>query len=154
MDGYGVLDWIGHNMPAITVVIISMHSSTAFAKRAKELGARAFVAKEDAANEIHNALLTPPGIFYMSASVGVKNRTLVESSAEDEQAGPASRRLHTLTRAEHRVLEMVAQSLTSREIAARLGLSYRTVQTHRQRINQKLGLKGPNALLQFALRHQ
>ncbi len=62
-------------------------------------------------------------------------------------------RVNLLTPAEQRVFDLVGKSLTSRQIGERLNLSFRTVQTHRQRINQKLGLKGSNSLLQYAIRY-
>ncbi len=148
IDGYEVLAWMGANAPATMGIILSMHSSRNYAMRAKDLGARAFIAKEDAGQELHNALQTPKGVFYLSASVG-KNGQLVEPSdnAEDERD-----KLDTLTPAEMRVFELVGRSFTSRQIGDELGVSHRTVQTHRQRIVQKLGLNGANSLLEFAIR--
>ena len=152
MDGYGVLDWLRENLPHVVAIIISMHSSRGFADRAKELGARAFIAKEDAANELHNALLTPKGVFYLSASVGGSGAQVREPGTGDNHRSD-HKNLECLTRAEQKVFELVGQSLTSRQIGEKLNLSYRTVQTHRQHINQKLELSGPNSLLQFALRY-
>ncbi|WP_136660836.1 response regulator transcription factor [Nitratireductor sp. XY-223] len=151
VDGYQVLEWARDNMPSLIAVIISMHSSRAFATKARELGARAFVAKEDASDEIHNALLTPKGVFYLSASVGGKGLPVPDPTSEARGDGPD---VGSLTPAERRVFDLVGQSLTSREIGKRLNLSYRTVQTHRQRINQKLGLAGPNSLVRFALQYR
>ena len=151
VDGYQVLEWARDNMPSLIAVIISMHSSRAFATKARELGARAFVAKEDASDEIHKALLTPKGVFYLSASVGGKGLPVPDPTSEAREDGPD---VGTLTPAERRVFDLVGQSLTSREIGKRLNLSYRTVQTHRQRINQKLGLAGPNSLVRFALQYR
>ncbi len=152
IDGYGVLNWIKENAPDVIAIIISMHSSRGFATKAKELGARAFIAKEDSANELHNAFLTPKGVFYLSASVGGSGSQIIEPGSGNLQVESAMK-LESLTPAEFKVFELVGQSLTSRQIGEKLHLSYRTVQTHRQRINQKLDLSGPNSLLQFALRH-
>lgn len=151
IDGYDVLKWIKANAPSTITIIISMHSSHAFASRAKELGARAFVAKEDAAAEINKAFLTPSGTFYLSSSVGGGSTPVAEPEIKSK---PQNSKLETLTPAEHRVFDLVGQSLTSRQIGEQLGLSYRTVQTHRQHINQKLGLQGSNTLLEFAIRYK
>ena len=59
-----------------------------------------------------------------------------------------------LTPAELRVVVLLAENLTSGEIATRLGLSLRTVQNHRAHAATRLGLSGPNRLLQFALERQ
>ena len=74
MDGYEVLEWVGIHCPDLPCIIISMYSSRAFAMKAKRNGARAFIAKEDATSEIHNALLAPKNRFYLSASVGGNSR--------------------------------------------------------------------------------
>ena len=150
IDGYGVLEWMQVNLPTAVSVILSMHSSQGYATKAKMLGARAFIAKEDAAQELHNALITPPGVFYLSASVG-------RSNIQIEQPGelnPAIELIETLTPAESNILTMVGQSMTSRQIGEKLNLSHRTVQTHRQHIVQKLELHGSNSLLEFAIRHR
>ena len=142
LDGYEVLRWIRKNLPDTIVIIVSMHSSNAYAKKAKELGARAFVAKEDAASEIHDALITPPGIFYRSASVGGRRQL----QPELDQTQPPAVDLGILTQAERRIFDLVGRSLTSQQIAERLNVSHRTVQTHRANISAKLGARGHNGL--------
>src|SRR5215471_11344668 len=62
--------------------------------------------------------------------------------------------MERLTPSERRVLEMIADSRMSREIAKELRISVRTVENHRAKIRDKLGLGGPNALLRFALEHR
>jgi DNA-binding CsgD family transcriptional regulator len=62
--------------------------------------------------------------------------------------------LQNLTPTEKRILKLIAANKTSREIAKQLHTSYRTVQNHRANICAKLGLKGHNKLLQFALEHK
>ncbi|MGH9941135.1 MAG: LuxR C-terminal-related transcriptional regulator, partial [Pyrinomonadaceae bacterium] len=64
------------------------------------------------------------------------------------------RALADLTPAERRVLRLIADDKTSKEIAAELFISHRTVENHRANICQKLELKGSHALLKFALAHK
>lgn len=149
IDGYEVLRWLSNNLPNTTVIIVSMHSSTAYAKKAKELGARAFVAKEDAASEIQNALITPSGVFYLSASVGGTHNP--KPDLDDRRTVTVD--LDVLTVSERRVFDLVGQSLTSHQIAQRLNISHRTVQTHRSNISRKLGVKGHNGLYDLAMTH-
>ncbi len=150
IDGYGVLKWIRTHAPGMVGVILSMHSSRNFATKAKELGARAFVAKEDAGQELQNALMTPVGVFYMSASVGGQRAPVVKV---DDEAIESKDLIKQLTPREHSIFNLVGDNLTSRQIGLELGVSHRTVQTHRQKIVSKLGLSGPNQLLEFAIRH-
>lgn len=149
LNGYDVLKWLRKNLPDTIAIIVSMHSSNAYAKKAKELGARAFVAKEDAASEIHNALITPPGVFYLSASVGGRHQL---DPGLDSAKSPTVN-LDSLTQAERRIFELVGQSLTSQQIADRLNVSHRTVQTHRANISNKLGATGHNGLYDMAVAH-
>ncbi len=147
MDGYDVLAWLRKNQPDAIAVVVSMHSSKVFAQKAKELGARAFVAKEDAASEIYNALTTPAGVFYLSASVGGDKQMAPEISDTES----IDIKLLALTKAERRIFEMVGQSLTNHKIAERLNVSHRTVQTHRTNISKKLDLTGHNRLYELAI---
>jgi DNA-binding NarL/FixJ family response regulator len=62
--------------------------------------------------------------------------------------------LNDLTSAERRILQLIADYKTSREIADELCISYRTVETHRTNICQKLDLHGSHALMKFALAHK
>ena len=59
-----------------------------------------------------------------------------------------------MTTAERRILKAIAQKRTTKEIAAELFISPRTVESHRANISSKLHLKGPNSLLQFAVEHR
>ncbi len=149
MNGYQTIGWMSENLPDTVCVVVSMYSSRIFAEKAKSAGARAFVAKEDAATEIRNALLTPKGVFYLSASVGRGAASVPNlETSESEQHN-----LQLLTPTEATVLQLVGKSMSSKEIAEELGISHRTVHTHRRRISEKLGLRGPNNLLKFALQN-
>lgn len=148
MDGFQVLSWIARRQYKIASIILSMHCSANYAKKAKSLGARAFVAKEDAAGELEHALKTPPGLFYLSSSVGGSRVQPVDMGTNKSDPQDVQ-----FTNAERRILGLVGKSWTSKQIAQELGVSHRTVQTHRQNIAQKLGLKGPNSLLEYAILH-
>ena len=63
-------------------------------------------------------------------------------------------RLHALSPTEQRVMGLLSQSLTSREITERLGISHRTVQTHRAHIADKLDIHGVNRLMELAIRYR
>ena len=149
LDGYEVLRWLGDHLPGTVVIIVSMHSSGAYAKKAKELGARAFVAKEDAASEIHNALITPVGVFYLSASVGGHRQ--FEPALDASQTPRVD--IQLLTPAEKRIFELVGRSMNSRQISNHLNISHRTVQTHRANISSKLGVTGQNGLHDLAVEY-
>lgn len=119
-------------------VVLSMHNE--FVGKAFQLGARGYVAKEDAANEIADCVeAVMRGERYVSASVPDEERDAFPTG----EAG--------LTEAEKRVMRLVATHRTSREIAEMLSVSRRTVDNHRANICRRLGLSGPHALLRFVL---
>ncbi|MCC2095950.1 MAG: response regulator transcription factor [Hyphomicrobiales bacterium] len=151
MNGYDIVSWTRRNLPETHVIILSMFSDRVFVEKAMTAGAAGFVAKEDSGAELLEAL-TFDGEFFISASAGkaVETRDFLRSAAFSDVSG----KLRCLTRAERKVLQLVAQNLTSRAIAGRLGISYRTVQTHRQNIAEKLDLRGAHRLLEFALQNR
>ena len=149
-SAFEVIVWIRQSLPASRLLIVSMHSDRAFVERVRELGAHGFVAKEDAGSELAMGFEGGGDGFFMSSSAGRAEPLAFpsEGPADDDAAGLAG-----LTFTELRVLECVATSRTSREIARELGVSPRTIHTHRTNICEKLGLRGANALLHYAVVH-
>ncbi len=150
IDGFEILEWVRKNQPGMKVIILSMHAELAYVKRAKELGACGFMAKEDAQSELLTAIQTEAGDFYTSESIGVKSRDKIALLGDVSIAD----RLRNVSDAEYRVLELLTTSNTSREIAEKLHVSIRTVEAHRANLASKLDAKGPNKLLEMAVRHR
>lgn len=154
-SGFDVIEWTRLHMPRVACVVMSMHADKAFVQRARQCGARGFVAKEDAADEVVRALRQSDGPFYLSGSAGRSGAVAPpRMDPFDDEDASARGALRTLTPAERRVLALIAKSLTTREIAGRLHLSQNTVQAHRYNIARKLGLSGANRLIEFAIRHE
>lgn len=149
-DGFEVARWAKAHLPEAISVIVSMHSGREFVRAAKEAGAHGFVSKEDAGSDLMAAIASTSG-FFMSSSAG--REEAVGPQLQLDQPSP-SNPLAGLSRAELNVLKLVAQSNTSREISEVLGISERTVHSHRQNISAKLDLHGSNSLLQFAIRNR
>lgn len=143
--GFEVLEALDGRFPETQIIVMSMHADASYAERAEALGASAFIAKEDALSEIENALLHRPRQFYQSKSVGRTTlNPLIEQSDE---------KFENLTASERRVLKLLAQGLTSKEISEHLDISIRTVQAHRRNMTEKLDLRGPNRLMEYAVRN-
>lgn len=147
-SGFDVVVELNRLGSDVRTVILSMHATADFVSRARELGCHGFVAKEDAGMELVGILNVRPGQFAMSSSAGRGEDALdrFRFTAEPPPSG-----LDLLTPKEHEVLRLLAEGLTSRQIAEAIGISQRTVHTHRQNICRKMELSGPNALLLFAL---
>ena len=152
LDGFKALETLVERGLPTKVLIVSMHAEAGYAKRARELGAIGFVAKEDAPTEVVRAFDEADGGFFMSQSVGSQN-TGPDRPLDSPAAGDALD-LSGITSTERKVLVLLSLGKTSKEIGRDLGISPRTVQAHRRNISEKLGITGPNRLLEIAIRHR
>jgi len=134
------------------LIILTMHKEEDMINRALDFGVNGFVLKENAVEDILEAIATvAKGESYLSPSVSgflIRRRNRAEALAAKKPG------LEDLTKAERRVLKLVAEKKTSKEIAAELFISPRTVEAHRANICQKLELTGSHSLLQFALENR
>ena len=134
------------------VIMLTMHKDEETCNRALDIGAMGIVLKENAIEEILKAIAAvAEGEHYLSSTISgylVRRRNRAESLAA---AKPG---LDDLTKAERRILKLIAEKKTSREIGAELFISPRTVEAHRANICAKLELTGSHSLLQFALENR
>jgi DNA-binding NarL/FixJ family response regulator len=139
------------NFP-IAVVFISMHKDEGLLNEAVGSGVRGYVIKDSAADDIVACIrAVAGGQHYISPALSTWLVNRNERLAAFAQERP---RLGSLTPAEHRVLKLIAENKTSKDIATELFVSFRTVENHRSNICQKLGLQGSHSLLKFALEHK
>ncbi len=144
-DGLEVLTESQGWPEAPRIVLLSVFDK--YVERAFELGATGYVLKEDAELELVQCLkAVVRGERYVSS-------TLMHSGGPQGESG-ASHPLDQLTETERRVLKLLAEFKTSKEIAQLLSVSYRTVQNHRAAAVRKLGLSGAQALLRYAAAHR
>lgn len=150
MDGLSVLHELNSMKTGSKIIILTSYNDEAYLKRSLDLGAAAFIIKDEAGDELLSCLkAVNADMTYISPSLG--SRTLISpEKTNDEKTNDEKHLLNTLTEMELKTLTGVAEFKTSKEIARELGISYRTVQNHRANICSKLGLKGPHQLLQFA----
>jgi len=136
----------------VSVVILTMLKDEQAFNKALNLGIHGYVLKENAAEEILNCIAAVSrNEAYVSPSLTdflLRRRSRVESLASHKPG------LDDLTVAEKRILKRVALGKTTKEIAAELFISPRTVESHRSNICEKLHLIGANRLLQFALENR
>ena len=136
-------------LPAVRVLILSVHDHPEYVLGAVRAGAQGYLRKDTSPAELREALrAVARGESYFSAPRGPPSeRRSPGRSPADDAAGPASR----LTPREREVLAGIAAGETSRAIAARLGLSPRTVETHRENLARKLDIKTVAGLTRFAV---
>lgn len=134
------------------LIILTMLKEEDLINRALDFGVSGFVLKENAVEDIVSAIVTAAeGGHYLSPAVSgflVRRRGRAEALAAHKPG------LDDLTRAERRILKLIAEKKTSREIASELFISPRTVEAHRANISEKLDLHGSHSLLQFALENR
>ena len=132
----------------VKVVILTMYNEEDMFNAAMDLGAKAYVLKDNAPKDIVTSLEhVERGETFLSASLLAVGRRRSEHVRELLLSKP---QIDALTPAERRILKLVGEDFTSKQIADRLQLSIRTVEKHRQHICDKLNLHGSHSLLKFA----
>jgi two-component system, NarL family, response regulator NreC len=126
--------------PGTEVVVLTMQQEPAFARRALQQGVLGYVLKEAAEDELVQAVRSAAaGETYLQPALGAKLAAEPEAPADD------------LSERETEVLRLIALGHTNAEIAERLYISVRTVETHRAHIQQKLGVSTRAELVRCAL---
>lgn len=138
MNGLELTAWLKHNWPSVRVIILSMHAAEDYVAEALDSGARGYLLKRSACEELAFALTTvSEGNIYLSP--GISHHVLHNRSPR-------------ITPRQREVLRLVAQGKTTREIAAALRLSPRTVDTHRAELMSRMGVRDVIGLLREAAR--
>jgi DNA-binding NarL/FixJ family response regulator len=148
LNGLEVLRALRELPFTVIPVILTMYKEEDMFNAAMDLGAAAYVVKENAANDVVAAIekASRGEIFLSSVMWGAGQRR----SERVQQLLLSKPQIETLTASERRILKLVGQDYTSKEIANSLDLSVRTVDNHRQNICRKLSLHGTHSLLKFA----
>jgi DNA-binding NarL/FixJ family response regulator len=134
------------------VIMLTMHREEETFNLALDLGVKGFVLKENAVEDILQSLVAvAAGEHYLSPSI---SGYLVRRRGRAEEIALRKPGLDDLTKAERRVLKLIAEKMTSREIGAELFVSPRTIEAHRANICSKLELRGSHSLLRFALENR
>ena len=152
MDGLDVMREIRRLGLPTQVIILTMHKSEALFNTALDLGVKGYVLKDSALIEIISGIrAVSSGQSFISPQMSdhllKRNRRAAELAARKPG-------LHDLTQTETRILRLIADDKTSREIADALFISVRTVEHHRANICTKLDLHGSNVLVKFAAAHK
>ncbi len=136
--------------PQIKVLCLSMHRERQYLQAALEAGANGYVLKDDAPEVLVEAVrCVAGGGTYLCPEM---TRTAVDEY-RSSLAGHRPAIDPILTAREREVLQLVAEGLTSQEIATRLFISERTVTTHRRRLGEKLDVHSVAGLTKYAIRH-
>ena len=148
LNGIEATAVITAELPEVRVLILSMHATEEFVRRAVKAGASGYVVKESVPMELRLALeALMRGEVYFSPRI---SRHLVSILTEPAEASS----LDALTARQREILQMIAEGRSTKEIAAILALSVKTVESHRAAIMSRLDIRDIPGLVIYAARHR
>jgi DNA-binding NarL/FixJ family response regulator len=146
MNGIDATRTIVQRKPETGVIVLSMQDSSSVIESALQAGARGYLTKHSAGDEVVRAVReVAAGKRYLGGNVADK--------VFDRLGGRGAPAREELTGTERDILRLVADGRSNSEVAAQLRLSTRTVETYRIRLMRKLDLDNLAALVKFAIRH-
>ena len=152
MDGFQAAREVQKRRLSPKIIFLTIHSEEDLFHSAMDLGANGYLLKDGAVSEIVNALkIVAEGKFYVTPSLTsflIQRRRNAQNLVEQKPS------ISQLTATERRILQMIADYKSSKEIAEEIFIHFRTVENHRNNISRKLGLHGHNSLLKFALENK
>ncbi len=152
MDGIDAARAIMEEKSGTEVVILTMYEDEGHFELAMEAGVMGYLLKDSAAADIitcMDSVLSGRSYVSPSLSFHLMKRSVKAAKGIERKLG-----VDALTISERRILKLISESKSTREIAGQLFISVKTVSAHRSNICTKLGLHGTNSLLKFALEHK
>lgn len=144
MDGIEAAKQMSKKHPNLKVICLSMHEQVDYIKKMMEAGAMGYIFKDSSQEELQLAIETVySGKKYF-------NQKLFDILLNDEKS--ASKNEVILSTREKEILKLIAEEFTNAEIAEKLFISVRTVDTHRQNLLQKLDVKNTAGLVKYAIK--
>lgn len=136
--------------PEVPILVMSMHDESLYAERAIRAGARGYIMKREAADKVLPAIRAIlNGDIYLSEQMKGK---LLSGIVRNRKAEPAAFPLDTLSDRELEVFQLIGNGFTTREIAQRLNLSTKTIDSYREHLKLKLDLENGAELVRRAIR--
>lgn len=146
LNGIDALVQLKRDNPRVRVVFLTMHRDPAYARRALDAGAAGFVLKHSAAAEL-----------VLAVHAALQGRTFIAPELAAELVRSGGRKdvdpSTIMTSRQRQILILLARGKSAKEIAATLGLSARTVEDHKYRLMESLGIENSAELIHFAIKH-
>ncbi len=150
LNGVAATRRIVRSMPKVRILSLSMHTETQFVREMLDAGAGGYLLKDCAFEELEIALSTVlKDQIYLSPAV---TSGLINSLTDDKDVSDHSQSLSKITSREREVLQLLAEGHSTADIAGKLNISDKTVESHRKNIMDKLNIKNVAALTKFAIR--
>jgi two-component system response regulator NreC len=154
INGLEALEQIRGQAPASHVLILTMHDDAQYLRQAMAAGAAGYVLKQSAGRELLSAIRTVQGGGVYLHPAHARSLAAPDAPAAPvpaDEVSVARKRFQLLSEREAEVFELVALGYRNAEIADKLALSVKTVETYKSRMMDKLGLQTRTALVRFAL---
>ncbi len=151
LNGIDAAARIATEARGVRVLMLSMHTTEDFVRRALRAGASGYLVKDSAPLELQmaiEALLRGETFLSSRVSKGLVARMLGDSP------GPAETSLDALTPRQREILQLIAEGKSTKEIAFTLKVSVKTVETHRGALMERLGIHDVAGLVLYAVRHK
>jgi DNA-binding NarL/FixJ family response regulator len=153
LDGLEATRQIREAAPNTEVLILTMHESDQLVRRVLEAGARGYVLKSDLARHLVKAVkgVSRGKLFFTPRVFDIVLQGYLKAGKEPRRTDPSQARP---TPREAEIIRLLAEGKANKEIAAALGITVRTVETHRAKIMLKLGLHSLTELIHYAIRNE
>jgi DNA-binding NarL/FixJ family response regulator len=149
MNGLEATTQLRRQLPDTKILILTMHDSREYIAQIVRIGARGYLLKDCSPAELVSAIkAVHAGEVYFSPSI---SKLLVHEMVEGRHDGRELPAQQSLTDREREVLSLIAEGLLNKQIADRLGIGVRTIETHRERIMRKLDIHTVAGLTKYAI---
>ena len=149
LDGAELTDRLRQGCPGVKVLVLTVHEDRSYLEQVLRAGACGYVLKRAAAQELIQAIrVVARGGIYLDPPLSAR---VVDGLVDDSAAGAAHGQ-PDLSERESEVLRLIATGYSNKEVAARLDISVKTVETYKARSMQRLGLRSRVDMLRHALR--
>ncbi|MEL6649314.1 MAG: response regulator transcription factor [Bacteroidota bacterium] len=151
MDGIEATRYVREHYPEIKIILLTMHDNEQYISHLVELGANAYLLKNEEDQELHRAIrAVHQHDFYFNDYV---QQALLKRVRKQSRPSFQQNIVNLLTAREKEVIGLICQELSSKEIADQLFISNKTVETHRKNIREKIGVKNTAGLVIFAMQN-
>ncbi len=151
LNGLEATRQIRRNVPDAEVIILTMHESEQVVREVLDAGARGYILKSDAGRDLVTAVeaVSRKVPFFTS-----KVAAMVMEAYLNGRGGSGSEDRRRLSPREREILQMLAEGMSSKEVAVKLGISVKSAETHRSNIMRKLDLHSVSDLVRYAIRNK
>ena len=149
-DGIDLIKMVRNSTPDLPILVPSMHDETIYAERVLRAGAKGYITKQEAPESILAAIRKVlGGEIYLSDRIASRMLNIATGNRKNNHQTSLDR----LSDRELQVFRLIAEGLSVRQIAEKLELSVKTIETHREHIKEKLNLESSTQLLRYAVQY-